>query len=241
MADAQKNRESLQRQGPNGSPSEQSPTQEIGDKAQQTFDQAKNVAQETAGTVMQQAQDQASMRISNGLEQAAGMVGSLSDALDSVGRQLRENEQSGLAGYAGQAAEKLDRFAGYLERSDVEDLVGQVERFARSQPAIFLGGAFAAGFLATRFLKSSAPRTRSGYPTPQLGSGRSGADRPTSSRVNQQPGGGYNRLMPPSPQVTPNVPNQESTPKPTGYSGSPPMSTQHTPGRDTQPGQTPRH
>jgi hypothetical protein len=34
-------------------------------------------------------------------------------------------------------------------------MVGEVERFARRQPTLFLGIAVAVGFLAVRFLKSS--------------------------------------------------------------------------------------
>jgi hypothetical protein len=41
--------------------------------------------------------------------------------------------------------------------------VGQVENFARQQPAVFLGAAVAAGIFAGRFLKSSAERNRYVY------------------------------------------------------------------------------
>jgi hypothetical protein len=49
----------------------------------------------------------------------------------------------------------------------VGELIGDVEQFARRSPALFLGGAFALGVLAARFVKSSSaaanPRPQ-GYP-----------------------------------------------------------------------------
>jgi len=146
--------------------------QEMGDQAQETLSQVKDMAQETAGTVMQQAQEQVSMRLTNSLDQAAEVVGGLADAVESVSRQLRQNNQTGLADYTTRAAYQIDRFADYLEQNDVEDMVFEVENFARRQPAIFLGGAFTLGLLAVRFLKSSAPRSRPGYQPRRLNSAR---------------------------------------------------------------------
>jgi hypothetical protein len=58
---------------------------------------------------------------------------------------------------AEQAADSLERLSGKLRSKDFDGLVHDVEAFARSQPAVFLGMAVAAGFLAARFLKSSNP------------------------------------------------------------------------------------
>jgi len=41
-------------------------------------------------------------------------------------------------------------------------MVRDLEGFARSQPALFLGAAVASGFLAMRFLKSGQPEQKSG-------------------------------------------------------------------------------
>jgi hypothetical protein len=42
-----------------------------------------------------------------------------------------------------------------LRDRDVRELVQDAQQFARRQPAIFVGAAFAAGVLAARFMKSS--------------------------------------------------------------------------------------
>ena len=44
-----------------------------------------------------------------------------------------------------------------LREQDLEQLMNTTAQFARRQPALFLGAAFALGFAATRFIKSSAP------------------------------------------------------------------------------------
>ena len=56
------------------------------------------------------------------------------------------------------AAKKIDSAADYFESHDLTAMYRDVESLARRNPAIFLGGAFALGFLAARFLKSSNPR-----------------------------------------------------------------------------------
>jgi len=59
--------------------------------------------------------------------------------------------------YAEQAAEMVDQVAGYLRTKDIDQIVGQAEDLARQRPAVFLGAAFAIGFMAARFLKSTTP------------------------------------------------------------------------------------
>ena len=49
-----------------------------------------------------------------------------------------------------------------MREKDVQAIVRDVERYAREQPALFLGGAFVLGLLGARFLKSTANREESG-------------------------------------------------------------------------------
>src|SRR5262249_14241796 len=67
----------------------------------------------------------------------------------------RQNEQtSGYAPYVNQAAEQIDRFSGYLRSHEPREIIEDAEGWARRNPAVFLGSAFALGLLASRFLKS---------------------------------------------------------------------------------------
>jgi hypothetical protein len=62
-----------------------------------------------------------------------------------------------MASYVHDAAVRLEDAAKTLRQRNVDDLVGEISRFARAQPVLFFGGAMLAGFALTRFLKSSAP------------------------------------------------------------------------------------
>ena len=56
----------------------------------------------------------------------------------------------------------MERFQGYLRNQDVGAIIDDVERMAREQPVMFLGGAFMLGLVAARFLKSSGQGGRYG-------------------------------------------------------------------------------
>lgn len=83
-------------------------------------------------------------------------VGGLAEALHHTAQHLQEQHRDAVAQYTGQAAQGLERFSQTLRERDLHAVVGQVEDFARRQPAVFIGSAALLGFLAARFLKSSA-------------------------------------------------------------------------------------
>jgi hypothetical protein len=91
----------------------------------------------------------------------AAQLNSIAGALHKTATQLGSDEQEALAQYTEQAASGLERFSHSIRDQDFNTLVRQVEDFARRQPAVFIGSAALLGFLATRFLKSSAERSSS--------------------------------------------------------------------------------
>lgn len=101
-------------------------------------------------------------RIRSLLEQqtgrAADQLGGVANALHKAAEQLNEENGGVVADYAEQAASRVERVADMLRDATVDDIVGEVEGFARRQPEVFIGAAFAVGFLAARFLKSSSDR-----------------------------------------------------------------------------------
>jgi len=116
-------------------------------------------ARETTGQLAGQVGGQVKSQLATQKDQVAETAGSVAQALRMTGEQLRQQNQAPVSQFAESAAEMVERFSGYLREHEVEDMVGEVESFARRQPAVFLGTAFALGFVAARFLKSSgAPR-----------------------------------------------------------------------------------
>ena len=124
---------------------------ELGSSARQVVGQA----QDAVGQMVGQVQEQATARLSGQFGRAAEGLSSLSQAMRSTGGQLREQDQATGAAYAEWVAEQTERAAGYLHGKDLDRVVEDVEGFARRQPALFVGGAFALGLAAARFLKSS--------------------------------------------------------------------------------------
>jgi hypothetical protein len=86
---------------------------------------------------------------------ATDTLGSVAAAIRQSSQPLRDNNQAMLADYAGKAADQLEQFSTRLRERSLTELMDDAKRFARRQPALFVGAAFAAGALAARFLKSS--------------------------------------------------------------------------------------
>jgi len=92
---------------------------------------------------------------------AAESLGNVAGALREAAQKLEEGAGP-LGSYAGGAADQVDKVARYLREKDLQALARDTETFARRHPEVFLGGAFLAGVLAARFLKSSSQRREPG-------------------------------------------------------------------------------
>src|SRR5438067_4535348 len=67
-----------------------------------------------------------------------------------------ENQSPQVARSVRDAAAKVEGLSNNLSNHSVDELVRAATDLARSQPMLFIGGAVAAGFALSRFLKSSA-------------------------------------------------------------------------------------
>ncbi|MDB4996823.1 MAG: hypothetical protein JWM74_4255 [Myxococcaceae bacterium] len=131
----------------------------VGTKSEGLVDQAKHAVENVVGNVAGQARSQVTTEVTAQKTKAVDTMTGVADALRQTSDGMKD--AGPLPMLADQAADTVERVATYLQSKTLGDLIGEVERFARREPAIFLGGAFAAGLLGGRFLKSSAP-TRSG-------------------------------------------------------------------------------
>src|SRR5437764_10565548 len=80
-------------------------------------------AQEKGKEVVGQVQERAFAQVSDQIGKASETVGSVAEAARSVGVQLRQKDQGFVAEYMDQAAEQIDRFAGYLENKQLPELI----------------------------------------------------------------------------------------------------------------------
>jgi len=136
------------------------------EQAKEKAQQALGTAQEKAAPVIDKAKDQVRTQITTQKERATGSLESVASVLHQTSQHLQDQGQGAVGEYADTAAQQIERLSQYLRDRDVDQMVMEVEGFARRQPALFLGGAFVLGVALARFLKSSSPRqaaARRGY------------------------------------------------------------------------------
>ena len=132
------------------------------------YDQAKSTAGQAFGAATQRATealDEKKVTVASGLTSVADSIKQVSENLNMTTDEPNPIAETA-AKYTNSLAAQIENLSGYFERKDVRDMVRDVESFARRNPAYFIGGAIALGFLAARFLKSSNPKQLRG------GSGR---------------------------------------------------------------------
>jgi hypothetical protein len=126
----------------------------------QTAGRVAEQAQETAGRVMDRVRETATFTLE---EQKARAADTLNQFAGSIQRASVDMANAGPLGeYVSTAGYQLQRFSDHLRNREVRDLVVDVERFARRQPALFLGGGVLLGLVAARFIKSSGQQAQGG-------------------------------------------------------------------------------
>jgi hypothetical protein len=117
-------------------------------------------AKEAAQHLASDARAELDARVAGKKQQAGDELSSVAEALRDSSDDLRQ--RAPLVGdYAERAADTIDELAGLLKDKSAGEIVEDIQRFARREPALFFGGAFALGVVAARFLKSSPSRETS--------------------------------------------------------------------------------
>ncbi|MDB4939502.1 MAG: hypothetical protein JWP87_6474 [Labilithrix sp.] len=119
-------------------------------------DQAKQAVTHVASNVAEQAREQVNTQFDTRKDKAVQTMGNVASAIRETSDKLKG--VGPLGDVAGRAADSIENVAQFFEGKQIGEVVRDVERFARREPALFLGAAFALGLIGGRFLKSSAPR-----------------------------------------------------------------------------------
>jgi ElaB/YqjD/DUF883 family membrane-anchored ribosome-binding protein len=139
-----------------------------------------SMAQEQISTKAQELGEDASFQVREQVDQRSSQAGeqvqAMGHALHSGVQQLRSEGKDVPARLMAQVAERADDLGAYLQSAQADQILGDVERFARRRPWVTAGVGLFAGFVASRFVKASADRryqssrsNRRGYlpPTPR--------------------------------------------------------------------------
>jgi hypothetical protein len=122
------------------------------EKAREVAGQAQDKAREAAG----QARGRVSQEVDRRSTQAGEQVSSSASDVRSVAGELRKQGKDAPARYVEQAADRAERLGGYLQESDGDRILRDVEGFARRNPWAVAAGGLLLGFGASRMLKASS-------------------------------------------------------------------------------------
>ena len=93
---------------------------------------------------------------------ASSSLTDFADAVRKAADKLGERDQGVAARLVGQAADGLEQAANSVSGASFDDMMGSVQRFARTNPAAFVGVAVLAGIALGRFAKASGERSDGG-------------------------------------------------------------------------------
>lgn len=107
------------------------------------------------GEIAEPLKEKAEQFAENQKEAGSGHMKTLATAVHGAAREL-ESGMPKIASSVHNVARQIERTADDLRNRNVEELFAGFDRYARQQPALVFGGALMAGFVLSRFLKSSA-------------------------------------------------------------------------------------
>lgn len=120
-------------------------------QASQLVDSAKDMASNMAS----QTTDKLRQTVEGQKNVGADYVGNLADTLRRAAREF-DNDLPMAGSYMRKTASQVENVSDSIRNGNLEDLMQEVQSFARRQPTAFLGMSVLAGFAVVRFLKSSA-------------------------------------------------------------------------------------
>lgn len=120
--------------------------------AGQVRDQAAAAVSDVAQPMKERARELAEEQKQAGADRLGGVARAVHHAADQLDKDLPPEASR----YVHKAAEGIERVSSAMRERSVGELLDDLNDFARRQPAAFFGGAVLAGFVLTRFLKSSA-------------------------------------------------------------------------------------
>jgi ElaB/YqjD/DUF883 family membrane-anchored ribosome-binding protein len=149
------------------------------EQASAKVQEATSVAQEKASELKEQGSARLREQVDQRSTQVGTQVRSLAESLRRSGNDLRSEGNANAAEFTTQAADRLERVGSYLEGLRGEDVMRDVESFARRRPWMLAGVGLLAGVAAARFMKASSEQryddrrelSQIGYSTSQVSSG----------------------------------------------------------------------
>jgi ElaB/YqjD/DUF883 family membrane-anchored ribosome-binding protein len=143
---------------------EASPQEGLADEVTTRVQDAGSAAQEKASELGEQGKARLRDQFDQRSSQAGTQMRSLAKALRRSGDELGSEGNGGTAQQlTGQAADRIERLGGYLEQKSGDELMRDVEAFARRRPWMLAGLGALVGAAAARFMKASSEQRYGAY------------------------------------------------------------------------------
>jgi hypothetical protein len=110
-----------------------------------------------AGGAIDKVGEQAKQTATTQKERIAGGLDATANAIRQTGQSVKQ-EQPMVADYAEKAALRVDRVSGYLRQHDVDEVIDDVQDFARRNKGMFIAGTLLLGFMTARLVKTAGRR-----------------------------------------------------------------------------------
>lgn len=121
----------------------------VGELNRTVRDQARGLASDT--------RQQASQKLDQRKQEAAGTIHDFADAIRRAGDELGQRDRSMPARLASQAAESLEGISRAVADRSPGEMIDAARDFGRRNPTAMLAGSLLVGFAVGRFLRSTAP------------------------------------------------------------------------------------
>ncbi|WP_346795594.1 hypothetical protein R5M92_09025 [Halomonas sp. Bachu 37] len=174
-----------------GSPSTSQATTGSAGNGSLNPDKAKQQGRETAHEVSEAAHQQAENLFSQQRDNAAEQAGKFSSVFQKMADEFDNQQQPYFSEKARKLADTTDRFTQNLRNRDLQSICNDAQSYSRREPALFIGGAIAAGFLVSRFLRSSSQHQSASGSQPgtvHSGPALGGTSQGSSTGTTQGPG-----------------------------------------------------
>jgi ElaB/YqjD/DUF883 family membrane-anchored ribosome-binding protein len=135
---------------------------EVKDKGEELVSSAQEQVSAKAHELGEDASFQVREQLERRSTQAGEHVQAMGSALQSGVEQLRSEGKDVPAKVMTQVAERAEDLGAYLQSTQADQMLTDLERFARRRPWVTAGVGVLAGFVASRFVKASADRRYEG-------------------------------------------------------------------------------
>lgn len=150
------------------------------DPGSSNTDSLKQQGRDAAHDVGEAAQHQAESFYNQQRDTATEQTQKFTSAFRKMADEFDHQDQPYFSQQARKFADTADRFSNKLRDKDLNSICQEAKSFSEREPALFVGGAIAAGFLVTRFLRSSGKHSHSSGGSSRYSNGPSSYAHPSS-------------------------------------------------------------